>query len=112
MQQVAPALGSYLVLLARAGRRDEVPSVVDEYVAAARELTYSVADFALALVLTKREQEFARLAPSLRASRWGQAAEALVSHEWSRAAAMFEEFGMTLYAREARALEQAEAGAA
>jgi hypothetical protein len=101
-----------MVLLLRADRRDEALRLVDEYLDYATKVTYSVADFALALVLAGRESDFERLPASVRASPWGIPAEALARREWRRAADLFDEVGAHFYAREARALAQGAADAA
>jgi class 3 adenylate cyclase len=102
-QQVMPALAWHALLLVRADRPADASALADEFLEH-REITFAVVDLAIVLVALGREQDFERVEPAMRASKWGTAAEALARHEFARAVELFAPMGARNYEAESRLL--------
>jgi hypothetical protein len=100
-QQLLPALASHACVLLRAGRSSEAASLVDEYLDAYSEQSYSVADLTLALNLLGRDADFAKLRLN-DPSPWAEAATEFAGGDFAAAAERYAGFGARLYEAESR----------
>jgi hypothetical protein len=100
-QQLLPALASHACVLLRAGRSSEAASLVDEYLDAYSEQSYSVADLTLALNLLGRDADFAKLRLN-DPSPWAEAATEFAGRDFAAAAERYAGFGARLYEAESR----------
>ena len=101
-QLLLPTHASAACILGLAGRTSEASSLIDEYLDAVHEPTSTLGDLVIALALTGREADYAKVPETIRASRWGSAAAAFAARDFAAAADLFAAIGSRYHEAESR----------